>query len=364
MTVLKKILLHSQIWLLLFILNYILIKNDRFQHDISFQLLIWGVYLLLFYINYLVVFRFLFSRKNIAIYIITSILLLALSIFTIREIRRISFKEDIAFDLPDKPFTHSDFERKPPEIDRPPPEKDAPPKPPFRIDFNALTSVLLVFSASISLRFYEKWQENEQRKSEIEKEKISTELSYLKQQINPHFLFNSLNSIYSLSMSQSVKTTESILKLSSILRYMLYKSDDETIFLSDEIKIITDYIDLQRLRLTNKVKVNYTVDGDPSAYKIAPFILIPIIENAFKHGVDNINQSFIEININIKGETLYLKTANTRINIKNKKDFSSEGIGMKNIKRRLELLYPNEHLLDIEEREELYILNLEMKLKK
>jgi LytS/YehU family sensor histidine kinase len=215
---------------------------------------------------------------------------------------------------------------------------------------------------AFSFRLIEKWQDDEKQKVKLEKEKVSTELSFLKQQINPHFLFNSLNSIYSLSISKSETTPDSILKLSSILRYVLYESEKELVFLHDELQTIKDYIELQKLRLTEMVTVNYKVEGISENKKIEPLLLIPIIENAFKYGVDNIKKSFIDINIKIREGKIELEVSNKIVAIADKNKTDS-GIGIKNIKRRLDLLHGNNYEFDIKEENNVFSVRLKLNLK-
>ncbi len=250
----------------------------------------------------------------------------------------------------------------------PPPEDRQRPEPfrkrlPWGINFISLYSLLLIYTVSISVKLVQRWQEDERRKSEIEKEKIATELNFLKQQINPHFLFNSLNSIYSLSISKSEKVTNSILKLSSLLRYMLYDSDNKPVSLKDELSTITDYIELQKLRLTEKVSLKYKIIGDPEQFRIEPFILIPLIENAFKYGVDSVNESFINIMVTIYHNKLDLVIKNKIVlkTIENKK--SESGIGLKNIQRRLDLLYSGDYNFVAEAKDDVFLVHLEIKHK-
>jgi LytS/YehU family sensor histidine kinase len=246
----------------------------------------------------------------------------------------------------------------------------APFPPPFiknmllrRAFIPRFSQLLIIVLASISFRFIQKWQDDEKIKSEIEKERISTELSFLKQQVNPHFLFNAINSIYSLSLSGKPSTSDSILKLSSIIRYMLYETDRKFVTLSNEIQIIKDYIELQKLRMTEKVKLTFQVTGESGQYSIAPLLMIPLIENAFKHGVDNISNSFIDINIEIKDDTLNLRIRNSIISRTELNDEKS-GIGIKNIVRRLELLYPKAHFFNASRDDGYFLVLLRLALKK
>jgi LytS/YehU family sensor histidine kinase len=175
-------------------------------------------------------------------------------------------------------------------------------------------------------------------------------------------IFNTLNNLYSLSIKNPELTTEAILKVSSILRYTLYKSDNSMALLSEAIEIINAYIDIQRMRSKNILPITYNLTGDVKDYKIEPFILLPIIENAFKYGMADINESFINIQITINSGKL-------KFSVENRKSFLTEpdpensGIGLKNIKRRLDLVYPDCHVFRIENKEEAFSVYLELPLK-
>jgi two-component system LytT family sensor kinase len=372
--IIKIIGLHLSVWSLLFILNYLFVKNYRVSFDLPFHLTIWFIYILLFYFNYYMLMPIFLFRKRITIYIIVTLCLLAASYYTKDYFTKKHFDKIFAELRENKPL-RPDFEKMNP-ISNPAPNHGLKPgrepgrKPPLRFTgpdgerkmFLAY-GVLLIFASSFSTRFIQKWRDDDKRKSEIEKEKIRTELSYLKQQINPHFLFNSLNSIYSLTISKSKTATDAILKLSSILRYILYESENTLVNLNDELNIINDYIELQKLRLNKKVTITFNITGEPESYKIEPFILMPLVENAFKFGVDNIAESFIDINIIISHNKL-------KFNIKNKKvlyhdnEKQGPGIGIKNIKRRLDLLYPDDYNFKIEDSNDIFSVLLEIKLKK
>lgn len=226
-----------------------------------------------------------------------------------------------------------------------------------------LSQLFIIVLASISFRFIRKWQDDEKVKFEIDKERISNELSFLKQQVNPHFLFNAINSIYSLSLSGNPSASDAILKLSSIIRYMLYETDRKFVTLKNEIEIIEDYIELQKLRITEKVKLTFQVSGDSGPYSIAPLLLIPLIENAFKHGIDNVSNSFIDINIEIKEDALNLRIRNSIIS-RTETNTEKSGIGIKNIIRRLELLYPKAHTFNSSRDDGYFLVILRLALKK
>lgn len=381
--------LHLVVWLLLFSLNFLFVRNIRVEFETWFHLKVWLIYFVLFYLNYYLLMTFLLFRKKYLIYFASILILLSvcakiksnleLSRFQKRFAERgstvkftrngnpIFFRDSVPRD-DSKKVPGSDTVR---EIIRAgnhtfiinagrPPE----PRGPFRIlgiDLFSLYGILLIFTASTSIRFIQRWQDEERKKTELDKEKVSTELSFLKQQINPHFLFNALNSIYSLSISQKKETTDAILKLSSILRYMLYETDKKFVLLYDELEVLNNYIELQKLRLTDKVSVSYLVTGEPGNLKIAPLLLIPLIENAFKHGVDNVQPSFIDLKLLISESRLNLTISNKVVNktvVRN----SHSGIGIKNIRRRLDLQYPYNHTFEIIQKENVFTILLDLKL--
>lgn len=204
---------------------------------------------------------------------------------------------------------------------------------------------IIFIGLSTGLKFSTDWFRNETIRRNLENEKLSAELTFLKSQINPHFLFNSLNNIYALSYRQSSKTPEAILKLSEMMRYMLNESNELFVPLSREIAYIQNYIELQRLRFKDGGNVSLTIEGNLENRMIAPLILIPFIENAFKHGIANNPDSPIVISIKL-GDGLDFTLSNLKS--RHNKDESS-GVGLNNVHRRLNLLYPNKHSLQINE---------------
>lgn len=195
----------------------------------------------------------------------------------------------------------------------------------------------------------------------LQKEKFTSELLHLKAQINPHFLFNSLNSIFSLSRIQSDKTPDMVLKLSNILRYMLYESEKKMTTLEDELKIINDYIDLQLMRYGEKVKMVKEITIKEVGTQITPLIILPLIENCFKHGIIGSQEiSAINFKLNLENDVLIVQTKN----ILSKESVvleKKEGIGLVNIKRQLELLY-RDYSLNYYEKENYFIVDLKIKL--
>lgn len=192
------------------------------------------------------------------------------------------------------------------------------------------------------------------RLQNVEKEKMKSELAFLKAQINPHFLFNTLNSIYALALKKDDKTPDAVIQLSELMRYIITNANDEVLDLSKEINYINNFISLQKTRLGNTVSVDYKVNGNPFGKAITPLILISFIENAFKHGVNPDQTSEICIYIDIHEKELTLM-------VSNKKTFSIQsetGIGLQNTIERLSFLYPDKHQLKIEDSHDKYIVNL------
>ena len=202
---------------------------------------------------------------------------------------------------------------------------------------------IFILALSTSIKVAQKWFEDQSKQKEMVHEKMNSELSLLKSQVNPHFLFNTLNGIYSLANNKSDKTAPAIVKLSQMMRYMLDESKQEFVTLSSELDYINTFIDLQKLRLFDNVKVDFTLDGEPNGIKIQPLLLIPFIENAFKHGTDASTECNININLDIKKDSLHLRVENDII--KSRREDEKSGFGLSNIKRRLQLEYPDRYVL-------------------
>lgn len=200
---------------------------------------------------------------------------------------------------------------------------------------------------------------SEKQKKILETERLNAELNFLKLQINPHFLFNTLNSIYSQAHFRSAQTGHSILKFSRIMRYVLYDSTADKIPLLQDLDYISNYIDLQKLRLSKNIIIRYDVTGTMNGLVIAPLLLITFIENAFKHGISYSTPSEINISIAVVENELTLAVGNT---INRSDTDSSGGVGLINARRRLDVLYPNRHLLNVIENDRQYIVNLKIEL--
>ena len=225
----------------------------------------------------------------------------------------------------------------------------------FLHDLNTrLFQFLLVFTFSLLLKI-------NIRLKQTEKEKLNVEISYLKAQINPHFLFNTLNSIYSLAISKSDETATAIVKLSGMMRYAITEANHESVSLEKELNYISNYIELQKLRLEDTVKVEFNLKGNTLGKQIAPLILIPFVENAFKHGVNPEENSRIEITISINATGVNLQVHNNKVNNVHDEKTRS-GLGIENAQARLKLVYPAKHLLVIDNNKKQFVVDLTIDL--
>jgi two-component system LytT family sensor kinase len=220
----------------------------------------------------------------------------------------------------------------------------------------------LVFLISTCISVIQQWLKSEETKKEVETEKLNTELSFLKSQVNPHFFFNTLNNIYSLAVVGSEKTAPAIMKLSAIMRYILTDTQSDTVPLENEVNFINNFIDLQRVRLTDKVVVAFITEGTIANQQIAPLLFIPFVENAFKYGVSTKENSVISITIKATETAVNLYTTNTIVKADNG-ILDTTGIGINNVKRRLDLLYPDKHNLVIANDGNQFFVTLDISIK-
>ncbi|GAB3974408.1 histidine kinase [Spirosoma terrae] len=213
----------------------------------------------------------------------------------------------------------------------------------------SLFTIVLVLGISTSMSLLQKWQTDANLRLALEQAKTSSELSFLKAQINPHFFFNTLNNIYALTLIDAEMSREALHRLSRMMRYVLYETQSGTTLLSKEIDFISDYIQLMQLRLTDKVTVALDTPSPLHDQPIAPMIFLPFVENAFKHGVSTLDSSKIQIRIHQKENQLKLDVSNTLFQQKVPSLESGNGIGLTNTRRRLDLLYPDRYVLLINE---------------
>ncbi|GAA4448161.1 histidine kinase [Nibrella saemangeumensis] len=218
-----------------------------------------------------------------------------------------------------------------------------------RIDWFMLLTTTVVLGISTSIRAVQKWQKDTQIRQELEQAKVTTELSFLKAQINPHFFFNTLNNIYALTLIDTDMAREALHKLSRMMRYVLYETQNGTTLLSKELDFVEDYIQLMQLRLTEKVKVEFDKPSPLRDVPVAPMLLLPFVENAFKHGVSALHPSRIYVGVRQYNGTLDLEVRNTLFAEKTLSLDQGSGIGLANTRRRLDLLYPDNYKLAVTE---------------
>ncbi len=231
------------------------------------------------------------------------------------------------------------------------------------LDYFSLLTALMIIGVSTGVAAVQKWQHDAELRQKLERAKTESELSFLRAQINPHFFFNTLNNIYALTVIDVEAAREALHKLSRMMRYVLYESQQGTVRLSQEIDFAQDYIKLMQLRLTDKVTVQLTPPQPMTDVPIAPMLFLPFIENAFKHGVSATQPSRIEIVIRQDGVKIHVEVKNTLFPAKQSASLEeSNGIGLVNTRRRLDLLYPGRYELDVQEdrRENEYKVHLEL----
>lgn len=230
-------------------------------------------------------------------------------------------------------------------------KKHTAPKPKGRGGWDIFGTIIiaLVLGIGTSITAIQKWQADIRLRADLEQAKISSELSFLKAQINPHFFFNTLNNIYSLTYIDAETSRKALHQLSRMMRYVLYDTQHGTALLSQEVAFIKDYISLMQLRLTEKVTVTFNAPAQLSDVAIAPMLLLPFVENAFKHGISAVLPSTILINIDQQNDQLELHVQNGIYKDDNVATEENKGIGLTNTIRRLDLLYPNKYKLDINE---------------
>ncbi|MGQ7946049.1 sensor histidine kinase [Flavobacterium sp. WC2509] len=329
--------------------------HDRIYFFIYFLLLIF------FYFNYYILIPKIYFKERQITYVITLVCFLLFFLWISK-----------VFDTPDHNFLDFGNQKQQFTGDRPPPRPThfnhqnvpLPHKmrqsgldnsvhfggPPTQYNHTILVYLIGVISSLfIAIKI---------RLRKVEEDKMKSELSFLKAQINPHFLFNTLNSIYSLAIKKDDKTADAVVQLSELMRYIITNANDDVIALDKEINYINNYIQLQKTRLGNTVAVDYTMEGNAFGKAITPLILISFIENAFKHGVNPNDNSEICIRITIEGEYLTLFVSNNKVQSVQ----TDSGIGLQNTIERLSLLYPNSHVLSINDNPKKYLVNLTIKV--
>ncbi|QGY42680.1 GHKL domain-containing protein [Maribellus comscasis] len=348
------VLLHILAWFVLLILPQIIISrywgnNNFIPWDFYLSAAVYGF---IFYFNYLLLVPRFYLKEKKTIYFAVALAVIIVSYFVFIYINRLTHnpERDKVFEEAIRNLAH---ER---EIRR----------PPFRLiqmyQYSILSIIITGFS--IGLRVIEKHSASEKRQKELEKEKLHSELAFLKNQVSPHFFFNTLNNIYSLIEVNTNDAQEAVMKLSRMMRYLLYESESEKTQLSNEINFLNHYIDLMRLRLSRKVDLLVDLPANDSKLKVPPLLFIPFIENAFKHGITYREKSFIHISMKIEDCKILFSCKNS-IGKQLDKEINENhsGIGLENVKKRLNLIFPDKYILNIEPTEKEFDVSLEIDLK-
>ncbi|MBL7817707.1 MAG: histidine kinase [Saprospiraceae bacterium] len=225
----------------------------------------------------------------------------------------------------------------------------------------SLVPIIFVTAISTGYGLFNYVVKEEKVKQEAQQERLQSELSFLRSQISPHFIFNILNSIVYLIRTKSDLAEPVTIKLSELMRYMLYESESAQIPLDKELTYLSNYIELQKVRFEDDVAIKLHTEGEVTNQIIEPMLMIPFVENAFKHGVGMILNPIIDISIKITENELFFNVRNKIAPESAEDKDSSSGIGLRNVKRRLELLYPHKHQLDIKDTEGWFEVNLNLK---
>ena len=245
---------------------------------------------------------------------------------------------------------------------------------PLTIDiFFLMVGLYFVVFFAVAVKMLKNWYQIQRNNQQLIKEKLEAELQLkemqlelLKGQIQPHFLFNTLNNLYGLTLSKSDKAPNVVLMISNLLDYLLYQCNAPEVSLQKEIDHLSNYLELQKIRYGANIEITFEVNGIVTDQKIAPSLLLPFVENSFKHGISNeVNDGFITIKLRVSDHNFYFNVENSKIrHDPTRKGHSSQGIGLGNVKKRLGLIYPKQHRLIIENDEDLYKSSLYIGLNK
>ncbi len=364
---LLSIVLHLAGWILFLSLPLLFIggqSSSGLAWSILFSadaVLFCASFLFIFYLHTYYLFSYLYLEKKIIAYVL-SLLIIFAGIWMLRPFDRLMAKST--------PMQEN-MQHKPPRDDhqrraefRPPPGDFGERRPPREsrefsrrhIDMVSIFLLVMILAFSAALQFRQLTREAEQKTFEAIADKTRAELYFLKSQIQPHFLFNTLNNIYSLATRGEPNTAEAILKLSNILRYTTDEASRNFVPLGDEINFLHDYVDLQRLRLGDKMNIDLSVSGSTSGRQIAPLLLMTFVENAFKYGVSNSQPSVITIRLEALDKKIYFRCENALFSTP--RNAERTGIGISNTRKRLEQLYAGTYSLSIVSGSEKYTVEL------
>ena len=347
-----SILIHLVGWIMFFIIPFLMMPNYGNYRDPGFKYFILQfvqinlLSILLFYFNFLYLVPRLLFKNQVKKYI-----LFILGLFALRVLINYA---SVAYFMP-----KVDFSMVPPNF----PNSFRPPDGFFKPQlFGSIFSFFLIMTLSTLIALFLERIKNYEEKKQIQFEKTAAELSALKLQISPHFLFNTLNNIRWLARKKSDLTEDAVLKLATLLRYILYQANEQKVALPLEINNLRDYIDLQKMRIGDNTKVSFEVSGLIEDFEIEPLLFIPFVENAFKYGISDSEDSEIKIVFKLVGNVLIFSVINSVFENQNLDKGTESGLGINNVKQRLCLLYPHSHTLDIIEKDNKFFVNLRLEL--
>lgn len=325
---------HVLFWLVIYIV-FVLIDQNQFDWKLSLakELVNVSFYALAVYINLILLIPYFLSAKRIVQYALFLFLLAVL----ITPIKTFVLYHAIA----SYPSIREDM---------------------LENQYLIFLTTLIVLMASTIFKIVYDWLQHQREKKELQTQTMKSELRFLKSQINPHFLFNTLNNLYALTLKKSDKAPEIVLKLSEIMRYMLYECNEPKVPLTKEINYIKNYLALEELRQGKNVTIEFELIGDPEDKYIAPMMFTPFLENSFKHGLNlAITEGFVKIRLEVLKHKLIFTIDNSKPETKPQPDTRpSGGIGLANVKRRLNLIYPDQYKLAIKDMPLAYRIELEI----
>jgi sensor histidine kinase YesM len=333
-----KILIHTLAWLIVFSLPYLLrYNNEEFMRRnpdsraFMYVSLLTGIcWIITFYLNAgILIPRYVYKKKYLSYAFFLALIFIAILFFhknfyeLLVTSRKYSLPVATAYNLP---------------------------------------TFVLAIAAGIAYKLLNDNIRNEKLMQARHEETLKTELSFLRSQISPHFVFNILNNITALARLKSDALEPTIIKLSSLLRYMLYDTNEDRVSLQTEVEYLQSYIDLQQQRFGKKLLIDTSLETGGAALEIEPMLLIPFVENAFKHGTGLVQGPEIKISLRVTGNTLRFSVSNKYVEAEKEVKDKTSGIGLANVKRRLNLLYDKNHTLDITKTDGWYLVSLQLKL--
>ena len=230
--------------------------------------------------------------------------------------------------------------------------------------FLMLNSEVYLIGLTSAIKMSVDWARNIQTTKALEREKLEAELGLLKAQIQPHFFFNTLNNLYALTLKKSEQAPGIVQKLSELMSYLLYDCDSNLVSVRNEVKLIHNYLDLEKLRYGKRLQVVFEIKGDLNDKKIPPFVILPFVENAFKHGQASLSGVLIKISLLVEEDYLLLKVKNPVAEVSQGQSTTKGGIGLKNVQRLLKLLYGNDYHLEVQNENKEYRVSLRIPLRK